>query len=86
MWLVRMIMGKPDNGHRYCYHLKDHQWEAKSNPRVEDTETKPDVAVRKATKLLEEDGVDFLVGSSSSGDTLAVLLISKGKHSSCGRI
>ncbi|GIN84062.1 ABC transporter permease [Heyndrickxia sporothermodurans] len=39
----------------------------------EDTETKPEVAVKKATKLLEEDGVDFLVGSSSSGDTLAVL-------------
>lgn len=40
---------------------------------VEDTETKPDVAVQKATKLLETDKVDFLVGSSSSGDTLAVL-------------
>ncbi len=40
---------------------------------IEDTETKPDVAVQKATKLLEEDKVDFLVGSSSSGDTLAVL-------------
>lgn len=40
---------------------------------VEDTETKPDVAVKKATKLLETDKVDFLVGSSSSGDTLAVL-------------
>lgn len=40
---------------------------------VEDTETKPDVAVKQATKLLEEDNVDFLVGSSSSGDTLAVL-------------
>ncbi|RDI47831.1 substrate-binding domain-containing protein [Falsibacillus pallidus] len=39
----------------------------------EDTETKPEVAVQKATKLLEEDNVDFLVGSSSSGDTLAVL-------------
>ncbi|MDN4606813.1 substrate-binding domain-containing protein [Sporosarcina highlanderae] len=39
----------------------------------EDTETKPEVAVKKATKLLEEDEVDFLVGSSSSGDTLAVL-------------
>lgn len=39
----------------------------------EDTETKPEVAVQKVTKLLEEDGVDFLVGSSSSGDTLAVL-------------
>jgi branched-chain amino acid transport system substrate-binding protein len=40
---------------------------------VEDTETKPDVAVQKATKLLEEDKVDFLVGSSSSADTLAVM-------------
>ncbi|TYS61002.1 ABC transporter substrate-binding protein [Sutcliffiella horikoshii] len=40
---------------------------------VEDTETKPEVAIQKATKLLEEDEVDFLVGSSSSGDTLAVL-------------
>lgn len=40
---------------------------------VEDTETKPDVAVQKATKLLETNKVDFLVGSSSSGDTLAVL-------------
>ncbi len=40
---------------------------------IEDTETKPEVAVQKATKLLEEDGVDFLVGSSSSSDTLAVL-------------
>lgn len=39
----------------------------------EDTETKPEVAVQKATKLLEEDQVDFIVGSSSSGDTLAVL-------------
>lgn len=39
----------------------------------EDTETKPQVAVQKATKLLEDDQVDFLVGSSSSGDTLAVL-------------
>ncbi|QED47171.1 substrate-binding domain-containing protein [Cytobacillus dafuensis] len=40
---------------------------------IEDTETKPEVAVQKATKLLEENEVDFLVGSSSSGDTLAVL-------------
>ncbi|WP_201716858.1 substrate-binding domain-containing protein [Rossellomorea arthrocnemi] len=39
----------------------------------EDTETKPEVAVQKATKLLEEDEVDFMVGSSSSGDTMAVL-------------
>src|SRR5690606_30567938 len=28
---------------------------------VEDTETKPEVAIQKATKLIEEDGVDFLV-------------------------
>ncbi|WP_435874182.1 substrate-binding domain-containing protein [Rossellomorea vietnamensis] len=38
----------------------------------EDTETDPKVARQKALKLLEEDKVDFLVGSSSSGDTLAV--------------
>ena len=40
---------------------------------IEDTETKPDVAVQKATRLLEDHKVDFIVGSSSSGDTLAVL-------------
>ncbi|RBW68339.1 substrate-binding domain-containing protein [Bacillus taeanensis] len=40
---------------------------------VEDTETQADVAVQKATRLLEEEGVDIIVGSSSSGDTLAVL-------------
>jgi branched-chain amino acid transport system substrate-binding protein len=40
---------------------------------IEDTETKPEVAVQKATKLLEEDKVDILVGATSSGDTLAVL-------------
>ena len=45
---------------------------------VEDTETKPDVAVQKATKLLEEDKVDFLVGSSSSADTLAVMPLAAG--------
>ncbi|MGE5702103.1 MAG: substrate-binding domain-containing protein [Clostridia bacterium] len=39
----------------------------------EDTETKADVAVKKATKLIEDDKVDFIVGSSSSGDTLAVV-------------
>lgn len=38
-----------------------------------DTQTVADVAVQKATELLEEEGVDFLVGSSSSADTLAVL-------------
>lgn len=40
---------------------------------VEDTETQSDVAVHKATRLLEDYNVDFIVGSSSSGDTLAVL-------------
>lgn len=40
---------------------------------IEDTETQPDVAVQKATRLLEDHKVDFIVGSSSSGDTLAVL-------------
>ncbi|MCG3083954.1 substrate-binding domain-containing protein [Anoxybacillus sp. LAT_35] len=40
---------------------------------VEDTETQPNVAVQKATRLLEDHQVDFIVGSSSSGDTLAVL-------------
>jgi branched-chain amino acid transport system substrate-binding protein len=39
---------------------------------IEDTETDPEVARQKALKLLEDDDVDFLVGSSSSGDTLAV--------------
>lgn len=39
----------------------------------EDTETQAEIAVEKATKLLEEDQVDFLVGSSSSADTIAVL-------------
>ncbi|PKR76891.1 ABC transporter permease [Halalkalibacillus sediminis] len=38
----------------------------------EDTETQPDVARQKALQLLDDEGVDFLVGSSSSGDTLAV--------------
>ncbi len=43
----------------------------------EDTETTPQVARQKALKLLEEDNVDFLVGSSSSGDTLAVVDLAK---------
>ncbi|VEF48135.1 branched-chain amino acid ABC transporter substrate-binding protein [Bacillus freudenreichii] len=38
----------------------------------EDTETDPKVARQKALSLLEDKKVDFLVGSSSSGDTLAV--------------
>lgn len=44
---------------------------------IEDTETKPDVAVQKATKLLEEDDVDLLAGATSSGDTIAVLPLAK---------
>lgn len=40
---------------------------------VKDTETQPDIAVKQATELLEDEGVDFLVGSSSSTDTLAAL-------------
>lgn len=39
----------------------------------EDTETNPKVARQKAISLLEEEQVDFLVGSSSSGDTKAVV-------------
>ncbi|MUK88464.1 ABC transporter substrate-binding protein [Ornithinibacillus sp. L9] len=38
----------------------------------EDTETDPTVARQKALSLLEDKEVDILVGSSSSGDTLAV--------------
>lgn len=38
-----------------------------------DTETTPKVARQRALDLLDGDKVDFLVGSSSSGDTLAVL-------------
>lgn len=37
-----------------------------------DTETDPTTARQAALGLLEDDEVDFLVGSSSSGDTLAV--------------
>ncbi|MYL35052.1 ABC transporter substrate-binding protein [Pontibacillus yanchengensis] len=43
----------------------------------EDTETDPKVARQKAIGLLEDEGVDVLVGSSSSGDTKAVLPIAK---------
>jgi branched-chain amino acid transport system substrate-binding protein len=40
---------------------------------IEDTETKPEVALQKATKLIEENKVDILVGATSSADTLALL-------------
>lgn len=39
---------------------------------VEDTQTKPDIAKQVATKLLEDDKVDILVGSASSTDALAI--------------
>jgi len=38
----------------------------------EDTETNPQVAKQKALKLLDEKKVHFLVGSTSSADTLAI--------------
>lgn len=40
---------------------------------IEDDQLKPDVAIEKATKLLSEDKVDFLVGTTSSTAALAVL-------------
>ncbi len=40
---------------------------------VEDSETVPEKAVEKATKLFEKDNIDILVGSASSGDALAIL-------------
>ncbi|WP_188205696.1 substrate-binding domain-containing protein [Alkalibacillus aidingensis] len=39
----------------------------------EDTETQSDVARQKALQLLDDEEVDFLVGSSDSGDTLSVI-------------
>jgi branched-chain amino acid transport system substrate-binding protein len=46
---------------------------------VEDDETKPAPAVRKAEKLILQDDVKLLVGAISSGATLAVMDVSK-KH------
>lgn len=40
---------------------------------IEDTETKPEVAKQKAIKLFEQDKIDFLVGTASSSDALAVV-------------
>lgn len=40
---------------------------------IEDSETKPEVAVQKATKLYEEDKVDIMVGCASSTDALAIV-------------
>lgn len=39
----------------------------------EDSTGKPDVAKQKALKLLDDDKVDFLLGSASSADALAIL-------------
>lgn len=39
----------------------------------EDSQGKPEVAIEKATKLLSEDKVDILIGTSSSATTLAIL-------------
>jgi branched-chain amino acid transport system substrate-binding protein len=46
---------------------------------VEDDETKPAPAVRKAEKLILQDEVKLLVGAISSGATMAVMDVSK-KH------
>jgi branched-chain amino acid transport system substrate-binding protein len=46
---------------------------------VEDDETKPAPAVRKAEKLILQDDVKLLVGAISSGSTLAVMDVTK-KH------
>ena len=46
---------------------------------VEDDDTKPAPAVRKAEKLILQDDVKFLVGAISSGATMAVMDVTK-KH------
>ncbi len=45
----------------------------------EDDDTKPGPAVRKAEKLILQDGVKLLVGAVSSGSTMAVMDVTK-KH------
>ncbi len=44
---------------------------------IEDDQLKPDVAIEKATKLLSEDKVDILVGTTSSTAALAVLPVAE---------
>lgn len=44
---------------------------------IEDDQLLPDVAIEKATKLLSEDKVDFLVGTTSSTAALATLPIAE---------
>jgi len=46
--------------------------------RWEDSETKPQVAVQKATRLMA-DGVDMLFGAVSSGSTLAIMKVAERK-------
>lgn len=40
---------------------------------IEDDQLQPNIAIQKATKLFEEDKVDFLVGTTSSAPALALL-------------
>jgi ABC-type branched-subunit amino acid transport system substrate-binding protein len=44
---------------------------------AEDTESNPSVATLKARKLIESDGVDFLIGSNTSAVVLAVAPVAK---------
>lgn len=44
---------------------------------VEDTESNPSVATLKARKMIESDGVDFLVGSNTSAVVLAVAPVAR---------
>jgi branched-chain amino acid transport system substrate-binding protein len=47
---------------------------------IEDSQVKPDVAVQKAQKLVEKDGVDILVGPIAGHEALAVSEYAKVKH------
>lgn len=47
---------------------------------IEDTSTAVDVAVQKATKLLETDKVDIIAGSTNSSIALAVMEIAKQRQ------
>jgi branched-chain amino acid transport system substrate-binding protein len=47
---------------------------------IEDSQVKPDVAVQKAQKLVEKDGVDVLVGPIAGHEALAVSEYCKTKH------
>ncbi len=47
---------------------------------IEDSQVKPDVAVQKAQKLIEKDGVDLLVGPIAGHEALAVSEYCKSKQ------